>query len=37
MIPCEIFRLLMDEIHRRDSIVGSNTYFDKLFFDLRFK
>jgi len=27
----EIFRLLIDEIHRRDLIVGSNTYFDKLF------
>jgi len=26
---CEIFWQIIDEIHRRDSIVGSNTLFDK--------
>ena len=29
MTLCDIFNLLIDEIHRRDSIVGSNTLFDK--------
>ena len=29
MTLCDIFNLLIDEIHRRDSIVGTNTLFDK--------
>ena len=29
MFLCEIFWQMIDEIHRRDSIVGSNTLFDK--------
>ena len=29
MSLCDIFNLLIDEIHRRDSIIGVNTLFDK--------
>ena len=33
MSLCGIFWLLIDEIHRRDSIVGGNTLFDKYCLD----